>query len=150
MYDFQGILGENRVGVTSINYIVVVLIVAAGALAFVVLYNLTNINITERAKELATIKVLGFFDGEVAAYIYRETAILTLIGTGCSLLFGIALHSFVIRTAEVDMVMFGRSIFPMSFVWSALLTILFSLLVNAVMYRKLKAISMVESLKAPE
>ena len=136
--------------IDSINYIVVVLIVAAGALAFVVLYNLTNINITERAKELATIKVLGFFDGEVAAYIYRETAILTLIGTGCSLLFGIALHSFVIRTAEVDMVMFGRSIFPMSFVWSALLTILFSLLVNAVMYRKLKAISMVESLKAPE
>ena len=136
--------------IDSINYIVVVLIVAAGALAFVVLYTLTNINITERAKELATIKVLGFFDGEVAAYIYRETAILTLIGTGCSLLFGIALHSFVIRTAEVDMVMFGRSIFPMSFVWSALLTILFSLLVNAVMYRKLKAISMVESLKAPE
>ena len=132
--------------IDSINYIVVVLIVAAGALAFVVLYNL----ITERAKELATIKVLGFFDGEVAAYIYRETAILTLIGTGCSLLFGIALHSFVIRTAEVDMVMFGRSIFPMSFVWSALLSILFSLLVNAVMYRKLKAISMVESLKAPE
>ena len=115
--------------IDSINYIVVVLIVAAGALAFVVLYNLTNINITERAKELATIKVLGFFDGEVAAYIYRETAILT---------------------PEVDMVMFGRSIFPMSFVWSALLTILFSLLVNAVMYRKLKAISMVESLKAPE
>ena len=136
--------------IDNINYIVVVLIIAAGALAFVVLYNLTNINITERAKELATIKVLGFFDGEVAAYIYRETSILTLIGTGCGLLFGIALHTFVIRTAEVDMVMFGRSIFPLSFVWSALLTILFSLLVNLVMYRKLKSISMVESLKAPE
>ena len=136
--------------IDNINFIVVVLIIAAGALAFVVLYNLTNINITERAKELATIKVLGFFDGEVAAYIYRETAILTLIGTGCGLLFGIALHTFVIRTAEVDMVMFGRSIFPLSFVWSALLTILFSLLVNLVMFRKLKAISMVESLKAPE
>ena len=134
----------------SINYIVVVLIIAAGALAFVVLYNLTNINITERSKELATIKVLGFFDGEVAAYIYRETSILALIGTGCGLLFGIALHTFVIRTAEVDVVMFGRSIYPPSFVWSALLTILFSLLVNAVMYRKLKNISMVESMKAPE
>ena len=134
----------------SITYIVVVLIIAAGALAFVVLYNLTNINITERSKELATIKVLGFFDGEVAAYIYRETSLLTLIGTGCGLLFGIALHTFVIRTAEVDVVMFGRSIYPMSFVWSALLTILFSLLVNLVMYRKLKNISMVESMKAPE
>ena len=134
----------------SINYIVVVLIIAAGALAFVVLYNLTNINITERSKELATIKVLGFYDGEVGAYIYRETSVLTLIGTVCGLLFGIALHTFVIRTAEVDMVMFGRSIYPMSFVWSALLTIVFSLLVNLVMYRKLKNISMVESMKAPE
>ncbi len=134
----------------SINYIVVVLIVAAGALAFVVLYNLTNINISERAKELATIKVLGFYDSEVGAYIYRETSLLTLIGTTCGLVFGIALHTFVIRTAEVDMVMFGRSIYPLSFVWSALLTIFFSLLVNAVMYRKLKAISMVESMKAPE
>ena len=134
----------------SINYIVVVLIIAAGALAFVVLYNLTNINITERSKELATIKVLGFYDNEVGAYIYRETSILALIGTACGLLFGIALHTFVIRTAEVDMVMFGRSIYPMSFVWSALLTILFSVLVNLVMYRKLKNISMVESMKAPE
>ena len=134
----------------SINYIVVVLIIAAGALAFVVLYNLTNINITERSKELATIKVLGFYDGEVGAYIYRETSVLTLIGTACGLLFGIALHTFVIRTAEVDMVMFGRSIYPMSFVWSALLTIVFSLLVNLAMYRKLKNISMVESMKAPE
>lgn len=134
----------------SINYIVVVLIVAAGALAFVVLYNLTNINISERSKELATIKVLGFYDSEVAAYIYRETSLLTLIGTACGLVFGVALHTFVIRTAEVDMVMFGRSIYPLSFVWSALLTILFSLLVNLVMYRKLKAISMVESMKAPE
>ena len=134
----------------SINYIVVVLIVAAGALAFVVLYNLTNINITERSKELATIKVLGFYDGEVGAYIYRETAVLTLIGTVCGLAFGVLLHTFVIRTAEVDMVMFGRSIYPLSFVWSALLTVLFSLIVNGVMYRKLKNISMVESMKAPE
>ncbi|WP_394965867.1 FtsX-like permease family protein [Candidatus Allofournierella excrementigallinarum] len=144
------ITASFRQSLDSINYIVVVLIIAAGALAFVVLYNLTNINITERSKELATIKVLGFYDNEVGAYIYRETSILTLIGTACGLLFGIALHTFVIRTAEVDMVMFGRSIYPMSFVWSALLTILFSLLVNLVMYRKLKNISMVESMKAPE
>ena len=144
------ITASFRQSLDSINYIVVVLIIAAGALAFVVLYNLTNINITERSKELATIKVLGFYDGEVGAYIYRETSVLTLIGTVCGLVFGIALHTFVIRTAEVDMVMFGRSIYPMSFVWSALLTIAFSLLVNLVMYRKLKNISMVESMKAPE
>ena len=136
--------------IQSIDYIVVVLIISAGALAFVVLYNLTNINITEREKELATIKVLGFYDGEVSAYIYRETALLTLIGTAAGLVLGIFLHQFVIRTAEVDMVMFGRSIYWPSFVWAALLTLFFSMLVNLVMHRKLKKISMVESMKAPE
>ena len=136
--------------VTSLNLIVVVLIISAGALAFVVLYNLTNINITEREKELATIKVLGFFDREVAAYVYRETAALTIIGCLAGLALGVALHQFVIRTAEVDIVMFGRSVYPLSYLWSALLTLLFSLLVNLVMGRKLKNISMVESMKAPE
>lgn len=134
----------------SINYIVVVLIISAGALAFVVLYNLTNINITERMKELATIKVLGFYESEVAAYVYRETAALTVIGTGVGLLLGVALHQFVIRTAEVDMVMFGRAIYAPSYIFAAVLTVLFSLLVNLVMYRKLSGISMVESMKAPE
>ena len=96
-------------------------------LAFVVLYNLTNINVTEREKELATIKVLGFYDGEVSAYIYRETVLLTLIGTALGLLLGMGLHQFVIRTAEVDMVMFGRAVYWPSYVWStAVLTILFS------------------------
>ena len=136
--------------IQSINYIVVVLIISAGALAFVVVYNLTNINITEREKELATIKVLGFYDSEVAGYVYRETAALTLIGTGAGLLLGIALHQFVIRTAEIDMVMFGRAIYAPSYIFAALLTFLFSVLVNLVMYRKLKNISMVESMKAPE
>ncbi|MGI6256298.1 MAG: FtsX-like permease family protein [Acutalibacter sp.] len=136
--------------IQSINSIVVVLIISAGALAFVVLYNLTNINITEREKELATIKVLGFYDGEVSAYIYRETALLTVIGTVAGLFLGIGLHQFVIRTAEIDMVMFGRSIYWPSFVWATLLTLLFSALVNLVMHHKLKNISMVESMKAPE
>lgn len=136
--------------VGSIDYIVMVLIVCAGLLAFVVLYNLTNINITERQKEIATIKVLGFYDGEVAAYIYRETAVLSLIGTAVGLVLGVFLHAFVVRTAEVDMVMFGRSIHAMSFVFSALLTLFFSLLVNLVMNRKLRAIDMVESMKAGE
>jgi len=136
--------------IQSINYIVVVLIVSAGALAFVVVYNLTNINVTEREKELATIKVLGFYDGEVAAYVYRETAALTAIGAGAGLLLGVALHQFVIRTAEIDMVMFGRSIYAPSYLWAVLLTVAFSVLVNLVMYRKLTGIRMVESMKAPE
>lgn len=136
--------------IQSINSIVVVLIISAGVLAFIVLYNLTNINVTEREKELATIKVLGFYDGEVSAYIYRETILLTVIGTALGLVLGIALHQFVIRTAEIDMVMFGREVYWLSYVWSTLLTFLFSALVNLVMHHKLKNISMVESMKAPE
>ena len=94
---------------------------------------MTNINITERQKEIATIKVLGFYDKEVSAYIYRETGILTLIGTAIGLIFGIFLHAFVVKTAEVDMVMFGREIKWLSYVFSALLTIFFSIIVNLVM-----------------
>ena len=127
-----------------------VLIVCAGLLAFVVLYNLTNINITERQKELATIKVLGFYDREVSAYIYRETTILMLIGTAVGLLAGIALHAFVVQTAEVDMVMFVREISGMSYVYAALLTVLFSVLVDLTMLPRLRKIDMVESMKAGE
>lgn len=134
----------------SIDYIVVVLIISAGALAFVVLYNLTNINITERQKELATIKVLGFYAPEVSAYVYRETAILSLIGIAAGLFGGIFLHAFVVKTAEVDAVMFGRIIKPMSYVYSAAVTALFTALVNLAMNFKLRKIDMVESLKAPE
>lgn len=136
--------------VNNINYIVIVLIISAAALAFVVLYNLTNINITERQKELATIKVLGFYDREVSAYIYRETAILTIIGAAVGLVLGIFLHAFVVRTAEVDMVMFGREIKWLSYVISAAMTLFFSFLVNLVMGRKMKKIDMVESMKAGE
>ncbi len=136
--------------IKSIDFIVIVLIVSAGLLAFVVLYNLTNINITERQKEIATIKVLGFYDKEVSAYIYRETGILTLIGIAIGLIFGIFLHAFVVKTAEVDMVMFGREIKWLSYLFASLLTIFFSIIVNLVMYRKLKKISMVESMKSTE
>ena len=94
--------------------------------------------------------MLGFYDGEVSAYIYRETILLTVIGTALGLVLGIALHQFVIRTAEIDMVMFGREVYWLSYVWSTLLTFLFSALVNLVMHHKLKNISMVESMKAPE
>ena len=134
----------------SIDAVVVLIIVCAACLAFVVLYNLTNINIAERVKEIATIKVLGFYDREVDAYVNRESVILTLIGALLGLVGGIALHKFVILTVEVDAVMFGRDIQPMSFVYSLALTFLFSLIVNLFMGRKLKQISMVESMKAPE
>lgn len=112
------------------------------------LYNLTNINIAERVKEIATIKVLGFYDREVDAYVNRESVALTLIGALFGLLGGVALHRFVILTVEVDAVMFGRDIEPLSFVYAFALTILFSTIVNLVMGRKLKRVSMVESMKA--
>lgn len=134
----------------SIDAVVVLIIVCAASLAFVVLYNLSNINIAERVKEIATIKVLGFYDPEVYAYVNRESVALTLIGTLLGLAGGIALHSFVITTVEVDAVMFGRQIYPQSFAYAIALTLLFSTLVNLVMQRLLKRISMVESMKAPE
>lgn len=139
--DFADIIG-------SLNYVVLVLIFSAGALAFVVLYNLTNINVMERLREIATIKVLGFYDNEVSAYVYRENLVLTLLGTILGLVLGILLHKFIIVTAEVDYVMFGRDIKPLSYVFSAVLTMLFSCLVNFVMYYRLKRIDMVESLKS--
>ncbi len=134
--------------VTSINYIIVVLIISAGLLAFVVLYNLMNINITERERELATIKVLGFYEGEVGAYVFRETLILSLLGAVAGLVLGIFLHGFVVRTAEVDMAMFGREIAPSSFVYALILTMVFSFIVCLAMLPKLRRISMVESLKS--
>lgn len=134
--------------IQSLNLVVMVLIISAGMLAFIVLYNLTNINITERQREIATIKVLGFHPGEVGAYIYRETLALTFIGCAIGLVFGIFMHRFVTTTVEVDMVMFGRTVHAIHFLWSAIVTILFSVFVNFVMYFKLKKINMVESLKS--
>lgn len=136
--------------VTSLNYVVLVLIVSAGALAFVVLYNLTNINVAERLREIATIKVLGFYDKEVSAYIFRENVALTLMGTVAGLLGGIWLHRFVITTAEIDTIMFGRTVAPLSYLLSAALTILFAVLVNLAMHFHLKKVDMVESLKSVE
>ena len=134
--------------VSNINYIVYVLILAAGALAVIVLYNLTNINVSERKKELATIKVLGFYEPEVARYVYRETNILSCIGIVVGYLFGYWLHAFVVRTAEVDAVMFGRTLYLKSFVLATAVTLLFTLLVDLLMLPKIKGIDMVESMKA--
>jgi len=136
--------------INKIDTIVVVIIFSAGALALVVLYNLTNINISERVKEIATIKVLGFTDREVYAYINRESILLSVIGTAFGLGLGVFLHRYVISSAELSSMMFGRTINPWSFVWSAALTMAFSILVDLVMRRKLRHISMVESMKAPE
>ena len=134
----------------SLDVIIWVLIISAGLLAFVVLYNLNNINITERKRELATLRVLGFYDLEVAEYVYRENILLTLLGSGAGVFLGIILHRFVILTAEVDMLMFGRQMKTASYLYSALLTWAFSGFVNFVMYFKLKKIDMVESLKSVE
>ena len=134
----------------SVDYAVALIIVCAAALAFVVLYNLTNINITERLRELATLKVLGFYDGELSAYIYRENVILTVLGTLLGMVLGKLLHQWLILTVEIDLLMFGRTISPTSYLWAALLTAVFSLTVNLFAHRKLKKLDMVESLKTVE
>lgn len=144
------VMNEVNDMLSSLDTVIVVLITSAGMLAFVVLYNLNNININERKRELATFKVLGFYDKEVSAYVYRENILLTLIGAAVGSGLGTILHRFVIVTVEVDAAMFGRNIEPLSFVYSILFTFAFSLFVNGVMYFKLKKIDMVESLKSIE
>lgn len=134
----------------SVNMIVIVLVVAAAVLAFIVLYNLTNINITERQREIATLKVLGFTRREVYLYIFREIMMLTVLGALLGLVLGVYLESFVVVTAEVDYVMFGREIHPLSFLWGFLLTLVFSLVVMLFMGKRLDKIDMVESLKSIE
>ncbi len=134
----------------SLNYIVLVVILSAGALAFIVLYNLTNINITERIREIATIKVLGFFRNETSAYVFRENRVLTAFGIIVGLGLGILLHGFVIGQIKVDMVSFDTYIAPMSYVYSIVLTFVFNFLVNRIMSVRLEKINMAESLKSVE
>lgn len=133
-----------------LNYVVLVLILGSGMLTFVVMLNLTNINIGERMRELATLRVLGFYDKEMYDYIFRENNALSVIGAFVGLVFGKIMHLFVIRTCEVDMVMFVRSAKPLSYVYAFALTIAFSLIVNLLMRPKVRAIDMVESLKSAE
>lgn len=134
----------------SMDAVIYVLVISAGLLAFIVLYNLNNINMNERKRELATIKVLGFYDGEVSAYLYRENIFLTIIGALAGIVIGIVLHRFVILTAEIDMLMFARDIMPISYLYSMLFTFGFSIFVNIVMHFKLKKVDMIESLKSVE
>ena len=134
----------------SLNYVVVILIVSAGLLAFVVLYNLSNVNISERIRELATIKVLGFYDREVYSYITRETILLTLIGIALGLVGGYFLNYFILGTCEINMLRFAKIIKPMSYIYSALITVGFTIIVNIITYFTLKKIDMIESLKSVE
>ena len=134
----------------SLNYVVVVLIVTAGMLAFVVLYNLSNVNISERIRELSTLKVLGFYDKEVYNYVAKETNILTAIGILLGLVGGFFLNYFIIETCEINMLRFAKVINPISYVYSILITIVFTLIVNIVTYFTLKKIDMIESLKSGE
>ena len=134
--------------IKSINGVVLVLILAAGLLCIVVLYDLTNVNICERRKELATIRVLGFHKWETERYIFRETNILSLMGTLVGLPVGVWLHAFVVRTVEVDQVMFGRSIYWPSYFYAVAVSVLFTLLVNQIMRRQIRRVDMVEAMKA--
>ncbi len=148
---FSSAVKENYTNMLgALTLVIVVVIVSAGALAYVVMYNLTNINITERIREIATLKVLGFYDKEVDTYIFRENILLTLMGTAVGLFMGIFLAQFIITTAEVDLVMFGRNIYAGSYILAAIFTLAFSLLVTLVMHRKLKDVDMIEALKSVE
>lgn len=147
---FTSNIDKFRNIIESLNIVTYVLIISAASLAFVVLYNLTNVNISERIREIATIKVLGFYDGEVCSYVYRENAFITVIGSLVGIVLGILLHGYIMKTVEMDAVMFGNEINWLSYVIAFALTVLFSAIVNLVMYKRLKDIPMVESLKSIE
>ena len=155
----QGVQSATRMETTRdtylssmerIDFVVVIVILSAAALAVVVLYNLSNINITERKRELATIRVLGFYDREVSAYVNRENVVLTAVGIALGCVLGHFLHVWLVKSVEIDLMMFGRDTDPMAYIWSALLTALFSAAVSLLAHRKMKGIDMVESLKSAE
>jgi putative ABC transport system permease protein len=147
---YSGIADTFKDTVKILNDIVIVIILSAGMLAFVVLYNLTNINIGERIREIATIKVLGFYNNEVSSYVYRENILLSIIGSIVGLITGIILHRFIMASIEQDGIMFGNHIASLSFLYAFLITLIFVVMVNIFMYRRLKNIPMVESLKSVE
>lgn len=148
--DYSAIVKNFDESMNSINSVVLIILAGAALLAFVVLFNLMNINMTERTRELATIKVLGFYDGEVTRYVIRENTVLTIIGIVLGLIGGKYMHSWLVRTVEIDMVMFIRDIKPLSYVLAAILTLLFAAIVNLIGHYRMKRINMVESLKTNE
>lgn len=159
LMDLNGVVSATRMlntkdtylsSMERIDFVVVIVILSAAALAMVVLYNLSNINITERIRELATIRVLGFYDREVSAYVNRENVVLTIVGIALGILGGHFLHVWLVKSVEIDLMMFGRETDPMAYLWSALLTAAFSGAVSLIAHRKMKKIDMVESLKSAE
>ena len=159
LLDMSGVATTSRMRDTQdtymhsmerVDFVVVIIILAAAALAMVVLFNLSNINITERQRELATIKLLGFYDKEVSAYVYRENIVLTVFGILMGCFMGHWLHIYLVRSTEIDLMMFGRQTAPSAYVYAAILTMLFSVLVNVLAHFKMKKIDMVESLKSAE
>lgn len=136
--------------IDNLNKIVFVILICSCLLAFIVLYNLTTINITERIREIATLKVLGFHDKEVSLYVYRETMILTVLGALVGLIFGVFLHRFVITSAEMEFIMFQRNINGISYVYAFIITMIFSIIISIFTHFKLKKINMIEALKSVE
>ena len=143
---------KSRIGniMKSLDYIIILVIFCAGALAFIVLYNLTNINITERIREIATIKVLGFYPRETCSYVFRENLILTVISGLVGLPLGKALHVFIMTQIKVDLMNFDVRVAPLSYVYALIFTFIFAMTVNLVMRKKLDKVSMTESLKSVE
>ena len=159
LMDLSGVVSATRMlstrdtyqhSMERIDFVVVIVILSAAALAMVVLYNLSNINITERRRELATIRVLGFYDREVSAYVNRENVVLTIFGILFGILLGHVLHVWLVRSVEIDLMMFGRDTDPMAYLWASLLTAAFSAAVSLLSHRKMQHIDMVESLKSAE
>ncbi len=159
LLDMSGVATTSRMRDTQdtymhsmerVDFVVVIIILAAAALAMVVLFNLSNINITERQRELATIKLLGFYDGEVSAYVYRENIVLTVFGILLGCFMGHWLHIYLVRSTEIDLMMFGRQTATSAYVYAAILTVLFSVAVNVLAHFRMKKIDMVESLKSAE
>ena len=159
LLDMSGVATTSRMRDTQdtymhsmerVDFVVVIIILAAAALAMVVLFNLSNINITERQRELATIKLLGFYDGEVSAYVYRENIVLTVFGILLGCFMGHWLHIYLVRSTEIDLMMFGRQTATSAYVYAAILTMLFSVAVNILAHFRMKKIDMVESLKSAE
>ena len=159
LLDMSGVATTSRMRDTQdtymhsmerVDFVVVIIILAAAALAMVVLFNLSNINITERQRELATIKLLGFYDNEVSAYVYRENIVLTVFGILMGCFMGHWLHIYLVRSTEIDLMMFGRQTEWTAYVYAAILTMLFSVAVNILAHFRMKKIDMVESLKSAE
>ena len=150
LYEFSKAIDQFNQMVQALNLIIGVVILVAGSLAFVVLFNLTQVNISERIREIATLKVLGFREHEINMYIFKEIFLLTLIGAALGMPLGTLEHHFIMRVMSMEMIMFGLNIKPISYVYSFLITLIFTFIVLLFMRKPLKKVDMIESLKSVE